>query len=152
MGILKGKLQQQNWTIKSVKGTRNNHPVSTAYGHQTHGNFWVPLRPNLIFTRGKLPKMANNLPYISKSPQYSPEKMHETNVYPTILGGVLRGFRSLFVFEHSKSHFLSLEKGHFRQKCSLLCTKNGTKITRIEKTISKWILPKYFGEPSYLLS
>ena len=48
--------------------------------------------------------------------------------------------------------FCHLKKGTFDKSAHFWVPKNGTKITRIEKTISKWILPKYFGEPSYLLS
>ena len=73
-------------------------------------------------------KMAQNWPKMSKfqNPLNThPKMVNACNKCQTYhFGGCFAGFpESVLRFRHSKSHFLSLEKGHFRQKCPLLGTK-----------------------------
>ena len=59
-------------------------------------------------------------------------EMHDPNVYPTILGGVSRGFWSPFLAVGARSAiFLHLKTGTFAKSAQFWVPKNGTLGARI---------------------
>ena len=105
-------------------------PIWRCCGQKTRppGHFWVPFQPNLVFAVFYKGKMAQNWPKMSKfqNPLNThPKMVNACNKCQTYhFGGCFAGFPgSVLRSGRSKSHFLSLEKGHFRQKCPLLGTK-----------------------------
>ena len=64
---------------------------------------------------------------------------HEPNVYPTILGGVSRGFRNPFLYSGARSAiFWQLKTGTFTKKTRFQVPKNRTMQHYVEQFKATW--------------